>query len=824
MKLRTRLFVIVGALFFVAFAISYAVEEYFTRTNLVEAEKQLESEIIHLNEMKREHFEKYLQMEISKAQAEIDAVLAKIARFPHLRDGFAPNNYNRKHHTWLNTASLKLTNQWIDFVQNLDGHQLSASVVVDEVDKNGMHYYPINDEIILAQVMNIDGKWKGPYIGVRVHYNFSEQIKLETHSAYYALFDPETLLKFDTKKAKINEVDVSLNFVDPFIKWIDVPARRSFMQVLLTNIGVAQKYIQEEISSAKTMEAWKREALYKIKSYKHSQPWTSPGENNYQIFLGERNDPNLKRYFSEIVSKYDKVGMTWGLSTLIASGAFGFTPFDTFSPKGLGHVILGEPSAEGLLTDEVFLKKPIYPESVCGNASFKKNKVPYCLPNTLELMVSSHQGLVFLGNTLYMQSQGKEGSLSIGIDSRRFLQDIARAANESTAFVSKDKIVQIVDAQGQEIEKKYWDDLPVQSMLKETTGVVQVDGKEYFYLHIQPFQKMDFHFFVFKLKAVEYELLNSINRASKLLIKRISSNVRLAGLGCLIIVLIILHYIARSITRPITRLAKATKEVAQGKLDCLEPPPKNKRRTDEIETLYHSFFEMVKGLKEKEKVRGVLNKVVSPEIAKEALEGNIHLGGEEREVTVLFGDVRHFTNLTENMSPTEVIELLNGCMTKVSHQVDEFGGVIDKYVGDEIMALFGAPVESAEAPQKALDAAFAMRYVLGEWNQERKKEGKPEVNMGFGIHTGMVLAGNMGAENRLNYTVLGSNVNRAARLCSFAGENVIVISQETYEKLGDKEKYTFEKLTDVDLKGFSHDFEVLKVELKGASPPQSPPK
>jgi len=815
MKLRTRLFVIVGALFLVAFILSYAVEIYFTRSNLVEAEKQLEQEIVLLNEMKREHFEKFLQNEVSRAQAQIDAVLAKIARFPHLRNGFAPNNYNRHHHTWLNTASLKLTNQWIDFVQNLDEKSLSASIVVDPVQHDKMHYYPVNDEIVLCGIQKSTGKWEGPYIGIRVHYDFTEQVKVDTNSAYFALFTPEALLGFDPSKAKVNEVDVSLNFVDPFIKWIDVPARKSFMQVLLTNISVAQVYVKKEIQSAGSQQRWVQQAADRIRSYKKSETWTTPGEDNFRIFTNEKSDPTLKLYFNEIVSKYDKIGMTWGLSTLVASGAFGYTPFGEFAPIGLGHILVGEPTAEGLLTDEIFLRKPIYPESFCENEQYKRYKIPYCLPNALELFVTDQEGLVFIGNTLYMQAGGREGSLSIGIDSRRFLQDIARAADENTAFVSKGKMVQIVDSQGDSIEKKYWEDLPIKSMLEETTGIVQADGKQYFYLHIQPFKNMDFHFFVFKLKAVEFELLNSINRASKLLISRISENVRYAGIASLLIVLIILHYIARSITRPITRLAKATKEVAQGKLDCLEAPPSSRRKTDEVESLYHSFFEMVKGLKEKEKVRGVLNKVVSPEIAKEALAGNIHLGGEEREVTVLFGDIRNFTGITENMSPSQVIELLNGCMTKISHEVDEHGGVIDKYVGDEVMALFGLPVTIDNAPGQAIDAALAMRYVLNEWNGERKNQGKPEVLMGFGIHTGLVVAGNMGAENRLNYTVLGANVNLAARLCSFAQANDVLVSKETFEKLPNKEKYSFQTLENVDLKGFSHGFEIYKVELKG---------
>ena len=102
---------------------------------------------------------------------------------------------------------------------------------------------------------------------------------------------------------------------------------------------------------------------------------------------------------------------------------------------------------------------------------------------------------------------------------------------------------------------------------------------------------------------------------------------------------------------------------------------------------------MVKGLKEKEKVRGVLNKLVSKEIAEETLKGHVQLGGEEKHVTVFFADIRHFTAMTEKMDPKQVIKIVNKCMTKVSNLIDQRGGVIDKYVGDEVMALFGAPIQ-----------------------------------------------------------------------------------------------------------------------------------
>ena len=280
----------------------------------------------------------------------------------------------------------------------------------------------------------------------------------------------------------------------------------------------------------------------------------------------------------------------------------------------------------------------------------------------------------------------------------------------------------------------------------------------------------------------------------------------------LAIVLLILHLISRSITKPVVHLAQVTKQVAEGDLDKIDIPPGAEARHDEISMLYHSFFDMVKGLQEKERVRGILNKVVSPEIADAALQGKIQLGGEEREVTVLFADIRGFTHLVEHMAPSDVITLINECMTRVSRVIDQHDGVIDKYVGDEVMALFGAPVEKEGSPSHAVSCAAAILKELQAWNGERKQAGLAPIEMGIGVHTGVVVAGNMGAENRLNYTVLGANVNVAARLCENAAPMELLISKATHDKLGGEVPQTSPH-EPISLKGFTEPLECYALRL-----------
>ncbi|MGE0670134.1 MAG: adenylate/guanylate cyclase domain-containing protein, partial [Parachlamydiales bacterium] len=345
------------------------------------------------------------------------------------------------------------------------------------------------------------------------------------------------------------------------------------------------------------------------------------------------------------------------------------------------------------------------------------------------------------------------------------------------------------------------------------SGTLQWGDDSYYYITMTPFSYLDIHFVLLNPASKEFALLDSLDKSASQVVEGILIRIHLIGLSVLILAVIILHYLSRRITQPISQLATATCEIGEGHLEEVEIPIPSEKDTDEVASLCRSFEHMVKGLQEKEKVKAVLNKVVSQEIAQEILKGHIRLGGEEKKVSILFADIRNFTKMTQNMSPKEIIDLLNVCMTKISFLVDQHGGVIDKYVGDEAMALFGAPVESPNSAYKAILSAIGMIEALKKWNDQRKKQDLPSVEMGIGIHTGTVLAGNMGAENRLNYTVLGSNVNLASRLCSAADGMEILISESTLKEPMVMDKIFYEEIPPMTFKGF--DLPVVVYRVKG---------
>ena len=268
--------------------------------------------------------------------------------------------------------------------------------------------------------------------------------------------------------------------------------------------------------------------------------------------------------------------------------------------------------------------------------------------------------------------------------------------------------------------------------------------------------------------------------------------------------LIILGLLSKKITKPIIMLANATEGIVRGNYSDITLPKVQNSPKDELTVLTLSFANMIKGLQDKERIRGMLDKVVSKEIASEILrKGAVSLGGESKVVTVLFADIRGFTKLTEYLDPQVVITNLNHYMTSMTNIIELEGGVIDKYVGDAIMALYGAPVEMPDGAMRAIKTAILMIQKLKAWNEERVIKGEPIIEIGIGINTGKVVAGNMGADTRLNYTVLGANVNLSSRLCSAAKPMQIRVSKATLEASGLKDQLDVEELEPFVYKGFS---------------------
>ena len=188
----------------------------------------------------------------------------------------------------------------------------------------------------------------------------------------------------------------------------------------------------------------------------------------------------------------------------------------------------------------------------------------------------------------------------------------------------------------------------------------------------------------------------------------------------------------------------------------------------------------------------------------------VKLGGQKRPVVVFFSDIRGFTPMSEKMLPDEIATLLTEYFTEMVEIVFEHGGTLDKFMGDAIMALWGAPIDHDDDADRAMRAAIEMMTTLEKLNAKWQEDGREQqVEIGIGINFGEVFAGNIGSDRRLEYTVIGDAVNVASRLCSEAGPGEIMVSEPLLKAL--RSPPEIEVLEPIELKGKAEAVQVYRV-------------
>ncbi|MCH7590326.1 adenylate/guanylate cyclase domain-containing protein [PVC group bacterium] len=214
-------------------------------------------------------------------------------------------------------------------------------------------------------------------------------------------------------------------------------------------------------------------------------------------------------------------------------------------------------------------------------------------------------------------------------------------------------------------------------------------------------------------------------------------------------------------------------------------------------TLYQYFFEQ----KDKRLVKGVLQKYISRQVMETVLKhpDKLKLGGDKKDLTMAFCDIRGFTAFSENHTPEDVVDLLNYYLSTMSNKILDYGGTVDKFIGDCIMFFFGAPVDQPQHAELAVSAAIDIQRAMTQLNRSRRKKNQATIHVGIGINSGDVIIGHIGTTDRMDYTVIGDNVNLAARLEAVAKKGQIIISNSTYQLV--KDKITATALEPVQVKG-----------------------
>ncbi len=254
------------------------------------------------------------------------------------------------------------------------------------------------------------------------------------------------------------------------------------------------------------------------------------------------------------------------------------------------------------------------------------------------------------------------------------------------------------------------------------------------------------------------------------------------GALALLAALLVGGVIASSIAAPLRTLAQAMGAVLGGDLSRRV----TLRRADEVGFLARAFNEMVTGLEERERIKDLFGRYVSRDVAAAVLRGDLPLGGERREVTILFQDVRGFTTLAERTPPDTLIRVVNRLFAEMVSAVEAQGGVVRQFVGDGVMALFGAPIAHPDDPVRAVRAALDMVQRIPALEESLRAEGVTSLRIGIGIHTGDVVAGRVGPDERSEYGVVGDAVNVASRIEGLTRETgaTILVSAATASRLG----------------------------------------
>ena len=280
--------------------------------------------------------------------------------------------------------------------------------------------------------------------------------------------------------------------------------------------------------------------------------------------------------------------------------------------------------------------------------------------------------------------------------------------------------------------------------------------------------------------------------------------------------LMILRRYAQVLRRTLDIQLSAMEEISRGNLDRQVPVLSR----DEFATVALKTNEMLQGLKERDFCRSSFGKYVSPEISQMVLDGDISPEGSTYDATILFCDLRDYTAFVENRDPKSVVAFMNHYFSIMQGIIDHHGGMVLQYIGDEIEAVFGAPVRTADHPDCAVRAAEEMRIALDRLNTERRGRGRPEVHHGIGIHSGTVLAGNVGSADRMVYAMVGDTVNVASRLqvLNKTLGTGILLSRQTHDRLESPPR-TLRSMGTFPLKGKREEVEVFTIAWEPAPAP-----
>ncbi len=338
----------------------------------------------------------------------------------------------------------------------------------------------------------------------------------------------------------------------------------------------------------------------------------------------------------------------------------------------------------------------------------------------------------------------------------------------------------------------------------DSTGLILRDSMKYEGRDVYRFVKPIFYNYKGKRLLLGVALLHYDKEAINGAIKKVLHTILLLSGVILVAALLIVYYVGLKYTRPILEIADAATKVHDGNLDITLKIDTN----DELEELAKRFNHMVGGLKEKRHMQKYVSDSTIGMIQNSSY-AELNLGGEYRELTILFSDIRNFTALSETKKPDEVVEIVNFYLDLQSEIIKRYSGDIDKFVGDEVMVAF-----SGEGSiDRAMACAVSIQEKILSENITREQRAQTICEVGIGICYGGVIVGNIGSKDRMDCTSIGSTVNLAARLCSQAAPAQILIEATSYEQ--SQKIHIADMNWPIEVKGFSVPVKTYRIDFKG---------
>jgi class 3 adenylate cyclase len=793
MSIRSRFLLAIGVVVTLLFLTAFLVQ---TKRALQETKKvrELVMDAYQKNyEKKRVDLADFVTEGMAQKMAQINALLETIAKFPALSDWFAANSENLKEGTWHHAATLLQNDDWVQFLQNTTEDKLLSLIIPDQGPFFSVEAEPIQEGIAWIHVQDSDA-YPEPCIGIELPMRTSHEEEISSLGGSEVI--PSVYVVYTLEKFK------GLQFPPNFFDLSEIGAKTPLIQ------GYE---IDEEKFLSFLMKASEFVDQSNFKPPRLLQKSTQEVEtSSLQSSLFEQ----LTQQYLEGITEYaSELFLIWEATVLRQMGLFGSQKTREYLPDAMTFSLKTPKQGKTVFLRSILdFSTPLFNDRAFFEANPPKKDSKTSSGSSVFKSFASNQA--FFVNTAeiasFKEDAEKKSLLTIGFELSDFLQDLVVTTGHYGCILQGLEV--LVHAAPQGMEKVPYDSIGLLiDQQSVSSGIIELAGVEYFFMKIEPIPSIDLQFFFFLQADKEFSLFKLAKQRIVEIRRHLAVERIVFGFATLLILWFLLLRLTKKITEPLATLSSCLGHVKHAEWDLIKLPKIKHNPKDEIYQLVSSFQDMIEGMKEKQKMSGLLNKVVSKEIANEILKGEVHLGGEERVVTMLFTDIRGFTKMTQNMAPHDVIDLLNTCMTKLSKVIEDNKGVIDKYLGDGIMALYGAPISYKDSALCAVISAMEMLRVIHEWNQERKEKGLPLLDIGIGIHTGSVCAGNMGASHRLNYTVIGSHVNMASRLCYASGPGEILISADTYKEPCVELNIEVEDKGFVSFKGFDEKKQVYRV-------------